>query len=205
MFCSSLWIMTSCKGPLRDGHKGDKQQCFPLERCLYNLKQLILLKWVSYNGAVWHGPSIKARQSITRSPVTLPGRPATPAHAWFLEPVWGKASPGKLFLLALKEGIQSYSYSMFLLLMKMSTENYLLSWRKAYLFWQIKIWQCVHLSTSENLVWQIFLVSIGIFSKYLSLKQIIGPFFGPDIFLKYMPQFSNPHFNMFLHLQFIFE
>lgn len=39
MFFSSLWIMTSYKGPFCDGQKIDKQKYFPLERCLYNLKQ----------------------------------------------------------------------------------------------------------------------------------------------------------------------
>lgn len=67
MFCFSLWIMTNCKGPLCDGQKIDKQKYFRLERCLYNLKQLILRSQSALMVlAGWHQPFIKEHQSITQ-------------------------------------------------------------------------------------------------------------------------------------------
>lgn len=66
MFC--LWIMTSCMRHLCDGQKIDKQKCFSLETCMYNLKQLILLESVSSNGAA--GVAIhQAHQSITQDQI----------------------------------------------------------------------------------------------------------------------------------------
>lgn len=133
---SSLWWM-----------RRDKQKYFPPERCLYNLKQLILAKSVNSSGAGWHGSFIKAHQSITCIQ-TLFGRPATPAtclDAW--ESIRG-ANPERLFMFASKEEIWSYSNSLLLILMKMSTENNLLSWHRAHLFWQMKVWQCILLWNS---------------------------------------------------------
>lgn len=159
-----------------------------------NLARVSQLQWCCLAWAICQSPPI-----YHTGPDTLFGRSATPAtclDAW--ESVLGRASHGKLFMFALKEGIWSYSYSMLLILMKMSTENYLFSWYKAHLFWQIKVWQCVLLSNSKAYPWQIILVSI--FSNISQFKKINKTLIRVDISYNYRPYFLKvfPHFPFLL-------
>ena len=157
--------MTSCKGPLHDGQKIDIQKYFPLESCLYNLKQLILLEPVSSNGASWNRPFIKPTNPSHRARHTT----WQVCHSCHMPRCLGicvrQSKPWEVIYVCLKRANLKLFINNAIDSNEDINKNYLLSWHKAHLFWQIKVWQYALLSNSKVEAWQIILVSICTFSN----------------------------------------
>lgn len=135
-FAPFLWIMMSYKGPFCDRQKTDKQKYFPLERCLYNLKQIILPSQSAL--MVLPGMGYLSKPLIHHTgPDILLGRSATCPRC--RESVEEAEKSLEVIYVCLKRG----SLELFISNASDSIEEdvnrkHLLFWHKAHLFWQIK-------------------------------------------------------------------